>query len=384
MARRIQRSTPAPSARRSGGGGGAATAAGPAPRKLGGRISSNTITDFTLQLATLSEAGIPVVKALKILEGQTDPGPFKNVLLEITDDVSAGAPLSEAMSKHGKAFDKLYASMVRAGEVGGILDRVLKRLADFREKAAEIRSKVSMALVYPSFLLAGSIAAVALVIIFVVPKFREIFESYDVELPKPTQVLLAIGDFAGAYWYLILGGPVVVFLLHAGLVAKNQRYRRAWHAFLLKVPLIGGLLKRSLTASFARTFGTLVQAGVPHLDALQICRDTSSNEVLTEAVEEIRRTVREGEGIARPMGETGLFDDVVTNMVDVGEETGELDSMLLKVADAYETQVDRRLETLFKVLEPVIMLFMAVAIGGLLLALILPMTQIIQTIGSEA
>lgn len=288
------------------------------------------------------------------------------------------------MSKHGKAFDKLYASMVRAGEVGGILDRVLKRLADFREKAAEIRSKVSMALVYPSFLLAGSIAAVALVIIFVVPKFREIFESYDVELPKPTQVLLAIGDFAGAYWYLILGGPVVVFLLHAGLVAKNQRYRRAWHAFLLKVPLIGGLLKRSLTASFARTFGTLVQAGVPHLDALQICRDTSSNEVLTEAVEEIRRTVREGEGIARPMGETGLFDDVVTNMVDVGEETGELDSMLLKVADAYETQVDRRLETLFKVLEPVIMLFMAVAIGGLLLALILPMTQIIQTIGSEA
>jgi len=384
LARRIQRSTPAPSARRSGGGGGAATAAGPAPRKLGGRISSNTITDFTLQLATLSEAGIPVVKALKILEGQTDPGPFKNVLLEITDDVSAGAPLSEAMGKHGKAFDKLYASMVRAGEVGGILDRVLKRLADFREKAAEIRSKVSMALVYPSFLLAGSIAAVALVIIFVVPKFREIFESYDVELPKPTQVLLAIGDFAGAYWYLILGGPVVLFLLHAGLVAKNQPYRRAWHAFLLKVPLIGGLLKRSITASFARTFGTLVQAGVPHLDALQICRDTSSNEVLTEAVEEIRRTVREGEGIARPMGETGLFDDVVTNMVDVGEETGELDSMLLKVADAYEAQVDRRLETLFKVLEPVIMLFMAVAIGGLLLALILPMTQIIQTIGSEA
>lgn len=383
MARRIQRSSPAPSARRSGGGG-AATAAGPAPRKLGGRISSNTITDFTLQLATLSEAGIPVVKALKILEGQTDPGPFKNVLLEITDDVSAGAPLSEAMGKHSKAFDKLYSSMVRAGEVGGILDRVLKRLADFREKAAEIRSKVSMALVYPSFLLAGSVAAVALVIVFVVPKFREIFESYDVELPKPTQVLLAVGDFASAYWYLILGGPVVVFLVHVGLVARNYRYRRAWHAFLLKVPLIGGLLKRSLTAAFARTFGTLVQAGVPHLDALQICRDTASNEVLAEAVEEIRRTVREGEGIARPMGETGLFDDVVTNMVDVGEETGELDSMLLKVADAYETQVDRRLETLFKVLEPVIMLFMAVAIGGLLLALILPMTQIIQTIGSEA
>ncbi|MEO1698305.1 MAG: type II secretion system F family protein [Planctomycetota bacterium] len=384
MARRIQRTSPAPSARSKQSASAGGTGGGPTVRKLGGRVSSNTVTDFTLQLATLSEAGIPVVKALKILEGQTEPGPFKDVLLEITDDVSGGAPLSEAMGKHGRAFDPLYASMVRAGEVGGILDRVLTRLAVFREKAAEIKGKIFNAMIYPSFLLAASIGAVALVIVFVVPRFREIFESFSVDLPRPTQILLSIGDFASAYWFLILGMPVILFLLHGVLVAKNQRYRRVWHAVQLKIPLLGGLLRRALTASFARTFGTLVQAGVPHLDALEICRDTSSNEVLSDAVEDIRKTVREGEGIARPMGETGLFDDVVTNMVDVGEETGELDTMLLKVADAYEAQVDRRLEALFKVLEPVIMLFMAVMIGALLLALILPMTQIIQTIGSEA
>ena len=374
MARRIQRTSPAPSARSKQSASAGGTGGGPTVRKLGGRVSSNTVTDFTLQLATLSEAGIPVVKALKILEGQTEPGPFKDVLLEITDDVSGGAPLSEAMGKHNRAFDPLYASMVRAGEVGGILDRVLTRLAVFREKAAEIKGKIFNA----------TIGAVALVIVFVVPRFRESFESFSVDLPRPTQILLSIGDFASAYWFLILGMPVILFLLHGVLVAKNKRYRRVWHAVQLKIPLLGGLLRRALTASFARTFGTLVQAGVPHLDALEICRDTSSNAVLREAVEDIRKTVREGEGIARPMGETGLFDDVVTNMVDVGEETGELDTMLLKVADAYEAQVDRRLEALFKVLEPVIMLFMAVMIGALLLALILPMTQIIQTIGSEA
>ncbi|MEE2940603.1 MAG: type II secretion system F family protein [Planctomycetota bacterium] len=381
MAKRIKRSGPAP-AKRAGGGGGAATAAPPA-RKLGGRVSSGTVTDFTIQLATLSEAGIPVVKALRILEGQTEPGPFKNVLAEITDDVSAGAPLSEAMGKHDKAFDPLYASMVRAGEAGGILDRVLDRLATFREKAATIRAKIKQAMLYPSALILFAIAAVVIVIIFVIPRFREIFDSYGIDLPRPTQILLALSDAGSRYWYLVIGIPPLILLGHSIATRRSRGYRRWWHGVQLKIPLIGGILKRTITASFARTFGTLVQAGVPHLDALGICRDTSPNEVLTDAVEDIRRTVREGEGIARPMGETGLFDDVVTNMVDVGEETGELDTMLLRIADAYEVQVDRRLETFFRVLEPIILIMMAVVIGALLFAMILPMTEMMKTIGSQ-
>ena len=386
MARRIQRTSPAPkSAGAAAASGGARAGGGAAPASTRGkRVDADLVTDFTVQLATLSDAGIPVVKALTILEGQTAPGAFKDILREITEDVSGGSPLSEAMAKHDRVFDHLYSSMVRAGEVGGVLDRVLNRLAVFREKAAEIRSKIKSALIYPAVLVLFAIVVIAAVVMVVIPKFKEIFESFNVDLPEPTRILLGISGFMTTWWYLVIGIPVLLFVVHNIMVRRNRGYRRGWHALLLKVPFLGPVLGRSMTAQFARTFGTLVQAGVPHLDALGICRDTSGNEVLVDAVEDIRRTVREGEGIARPMGETGLFDDVVTNMVDVGEETGELDGMLLKVADAYDIQVDRKLNAFFKVLEPAILIFMAVVIGGLVIALIMPLTEMMQTIGSQA
>jgi len=379
MAKRIQRSTPAPKRAQVAGAPGEA----PARKRKGGRVNAALVTDFTVQLATLSDAGIPVVKALTILEGQTEPGPFKDILREITEDVSGGAPLSDALAKHDKVFDTLYSSMVRAGEVGGVLDRVLDRLAEFREKAADIRSKIKQAVIYPTILIMVSVVVVSAVIIFVIPTFDEIFKSFDVDLPEPTLILLGLSGFMTSYWYLVFGVPALAFVGHKVAVGRNRGYRRGWHAVLLKIPFLGTVLNRSMTAMFARTFGTLVQAGVPHLDALGIVRDASGNEVLVDAVEDIRRTVREGEGIARPMGETGLFDDVVTNMVDVGEETGELDSMLLKVADAYDEQVDRKLAALFKVLEPAILVLMAVLIGGLVVALILPLTEMMSTIGSQ-
>ncbi len=386
MARRIQRTSPAP--KRAGASSGASPGAGGgtgAPANVRGkRVDGDLVTDFTVQLATLSDAGIPVVKALTILEGQTPPGPFKGILREITEDVSGGSPLSEAMAKHDRVFDHLYSSMVKAGEVGGVLDRVLNRLAVFREKAADIRSKIKQALIYPAVLVFFAIGVIAAVVMVVIPKFKEIFESFNVDLPEPTRILLGISGFMTQWWYLVLGLPLLFFVVHNIAVRKSRGYRRGWHAVLLKIPFLGPVLNRSMTASFTRTFGTLVQAGVPHLDALGICRDTSGNEVLVDAVEDIRRTVREGEGIARPMGETGLFDDVVTNMVDVGEETGELDGMLLKVADAYDVQVDRKLAAFFKVLEPAILIFMAIVIGGLVIALIMPLTEMMQTIGSQA
>jgi type IV pilus assembly protein PilC len=381
MAKKIQRNTPVQS-RTVGSSGGGGAAAG--SKVIGGRIRGQLVTDFTVQLATLSEAGIPVVRALTILEGQTKPGPFKALLAEITEDVSGGAPLSEAMGKHPRCFDELFSAMVRAGESAGILDRILVRLAAFREKAAEIQSKIVNAMIYPAILTVVATGIVSAVIVFVIPRFQEIFESFDVTLPGSTQFLLDVSEIATQRWYLVFGVPAAMVLLHMLMITRSKPYRFRIHGIMLKLPLAGGLMRQSLIARFSRTFGTLVEAGVPHLDALGIVRDATANMVLAQGIEDIRRTVREGESIARTMGETGLFDDIVTNMVDVGEETGELDRMLLKVADAYERQLDRRIDALFKFLEPVLLLVMAVVVGFIVVALFMPLLEIMNSINSTS
>jgi type IV pilus assembly protein PilC len=381
MAKKLQRSVAKKRASTGDPAGGASTPRGGGRRK-GRRVSAQIINDFTVQLATLSEAGIPIVRSLTILEGQTKPGPFKEVLGEITEDVSAGTPLSEAMTKHERVFDHLYSSMVRAGEVGGVLDVVLTRLASFRERIADIRAKIVGAMIYPAVIVVVAVAVVSAVIVFVIPKFETIFDSFDVELPGATRILLSLSYVAVNYWYLVFGVPVLLFLLHVWLMGRGGAYRFRMHGLLLRLPLLGGVLQQALIAGFARTFGTLLQAGVPHLDALGIVRDTSANAVLLEGVEEIRRTVREGEGIARPMEGLGIFDDLVTNMVEVGEQTGELDRMLLRVADAYEKQVDRRIDAMFKILEPAILIVMAGFVGFIVVALFLPLMKIMSTLQS--
>jgi len=379
MAKKIRRTSgPAPAQRQSGGGGGGAR-----PAKVRrGRVNSQLVTDFTVQLSTLSEAGIPVVKALQILEGQMRPGPFKGILGELVDDVSGGTPLSESMAKHERVFDDLYSSMVRAGEAGGVLDTVLTRLATFREKAAEIRATVRGAMIYPTVILFVAIAVLAAIIVFVIPKFEEIFDSFDVELPAITQVLMDISEFAVTYWYLVFGVPVILLFTHFAMMGRPGGYRYFMHKMTLKLPVIGSVISTSLVAAFSRTFGTLIQAGVPHLDALEIVRDTTGNDVLKEGIEDVRRVVREGEGLARPMGATGLFDDLVVNMVDVGEETGELDRMLTKVADAYEVQVDRKIEAMFKLLEPALLIVIAAMVGFIVVALFMPLLSIMSELGS--
>lgn len=381
MAKRIQRSAPAVATARA-----PSAPAAPGPRRARGRIRGRVplqlVSEFTTQLATLSQAGIPIVKALTILEGQTRPGPFKVVLQGLVEDVSAGTALSEAMGKHPAAFDTLYASMVRAGEAGGVLDRILRRIAAFREKAASIRSKIVGAMIYPIVVAVVAVAVVSAVIVFVIPKFKDIFASFDAELPATTQVLLDVSDVAVARWYLVFGVPLLLVLVHTVLMRRGGAYRYRVHRLLLRLPVIGPLLSKALIASFSRTFGTLIEAGVPHLDALAIVRDTTGNEVLIEGVEEIRRTVREGEGIARPMGESRIFDDLVVNMVDVGEATGELDRMLLQVADAYEVAVDRRIEAMFKLLEPLMLILMAVVVGFIVVALFMPLMSIMNQLGA--
>jgi type IV pilus assembly protein PilC len=380
MAKRIQRTAPAPV--RAAPAASTSVREAAAPRRARGRIPSGIVTEFTTQLATLTGAGIPIVKALTILEGQTRPGPFKGVLQDLVEDVSAGTALSESLAKHPRVFDPLYSSMVRAGEAGGVLDRILLRVAAFREKAAQIRSKIIGALIYPAVVAFVAIAVVSAVIVWVIPKFKDIFESFDAELPGMTKTLLEASDFAVTYWFLVFGLPVALLVLHTALMRRRQGYRYKAHRLLLRVPLVGGVLSKSLIAAFARTFGTLVEAGVPHLDALSIVRDASANEVLIEGVEHIRRTVREGEGIARPMGESHVFDDLVVNMVDVGEQTGELDRMLLQVADAYERSVDQRIEALFKLIEPALLIAMAVVVGFIVVSLFMPLMTIMGQLGS--
>jgi len=378
MAKRIQRSAPAAARAPAVAGAGAP----PQRARRRGRVSKQVVTEFTTQLSTLSGAGIPIVKALTILEGQTRPGPFKAVLQELVEDVSAGTALSESMAKHPAVFDSLYSSMVRAGEAGGVLDRVLLRVAAFREKAAQIRSKVVGAMIYPAVVAFVALAVVSAVIVWIIPKFKDIFDSFDAELPGMTRTLLELSGFAVSFWYLVFGLPVALLVLHGALLRRSHGYRYRVHSLLLRLPLLGAVLSKSLIAAFARTFGTLIEAGVPHLDALSIVRDTSGNEVLVEGVEHIRRTVREGEGIARPMGESRVFDDLVVNMVDVGEATGELDRMLLQVADAYETAVDRRIEALFKLVEPALLIAMAAVVGFIVVALFMPLMTIMNQLGT--
>lgn len=376
MAKKLQRSV----AKRDAPGVALPGAAPAAGRSKGRRVSAQAVTEFTVQLATLSSSGIPMVRALTILEGQARPGPFKDVLGDLVEDVSTGTPLSEAMEKHARAFDRLFAAMVRAGEAGGVLDKVLERLATYRERAAALRSKVINALIYPLVIVIVAVTVISAVIVFVIPRFRQIFESFGVELPALTQVLLDVSSFAVRYWYGVFGLPIALVFLHLYLMGRPGRYRYTVHRLMLRIPLLGTILLQSLTSAFARTFGTLLQAGVPHLDALAIVRDTSSNDVLSESVETIRRTVREGEAISRPMEASGVFDDLVCNMVDVGEQTGELDRMLLRVADAYENQVTRRIDAFFKVLEPALLIVMAIFVGLIVMALFLPLMKIMSTL----
>lgn len=383
MAKKIQRKMSGGAAATKGVANTPSSSGGGPPKKKGRgkRVSGQTVTDFTLQLATLSSAGIPIVRALSVLHGQTPNGPFRQVLAEVVEDVASGTPLSEALGKHERCFDPLYAAMVKAGESGGLLDTVLERLAIMRERAADIGAKIKGAMLYPAVILVVAAVVVSIVILFVIPRFQEIFDTFDVTLPDITLLLLNTANFATQYFYVVFGLPILLLIIHSFLMAAGGKYRRFIHGILLKVPLMGMVLRQGYIAGFSRTFGTLVQAGVPHLDALSITRDTTPNVIFHEAIEEIRLTVREGEGISTPMGDTGVFDDLVCNMVEVGEETGELESMLLKVAESYEVQVDRKLDALFKILEPALLIVMAVFVGFVVVALFMPLLEIMNSMG---
>jgi len=349
-----------------------------------GRVSRKQLTQFTRQMSTLQDAGLPILRSLRILEGQTKPGALKNALQDIIEDVEAGSTLSEAMEKHPKAFDSLYVHTVRAGEAGGVLDQILAKLADFMEKSMALRRRIVGAMVYPALVIGITIVILMGIMWGIVPKFKEIFAKFDIPggLPRPTQMLINVSETIGTYWYLVPLVPIGLFVI-VRLVRRSKAGRYALDWVKLKLPIIGSITNRQAVARFSRTLGTLITSGVPILEALNITRETVGNEVVSKALGEVHDSIREGESIAGPLRESGVVDPIVVNMVDVGEETGELDKMLMKVADTYDEEVDHLVGSLTSALEPVMIVFLGSTIGGIVVALFLPLVKLIQSVGQK-
>ena len=353
------------------------------PISIGG-VPRKQLVGFTRQLSTLQDAGLPILRSLQILEQQQKPGLLKAIIGGVGDDVEGGGSLSEAMSKYPKAFDKLYCNMISAGEAGGVLDLILARLADFMEKAAKLKKKVIGAMIYPIVVITIAVGVVSMIMIFVIPKFKQIFVDFKLKLPAPTQVLLDVSDFfANQYgWAYLIAAPFII-TVGLKLIRMSDMGRYGTDVIKLKIPIMGSIIGKTSIARFTRTLGTLISAGVPILDAINITRETSGNEVYSRALLKVHDAIREGESMADPLRATKVCDAIVINMIDVGEETGDLDKMLLKVADNYDSDVDVLVGSLISILEPVMVVVLGVIVGFIVVALFMPMISLIEGISSQ-
>lgn len=353
-----------------------------------GGVSQKVLTSFTRQMSTLQDAGLPILRSVGILEEQQKPGMLKNVLKDVYEDVSGGSTLSDAMAKHPKVFDKLYTKMIAAGEVGGVLDLILQRLADFLEKAAKLRRKIIGAMIYPAVVLSVAGAIVTMIMLFIVPKFEKIFDDFDTELPGMTKMLmngsrwlagkLYPGQVVPGVVYVLLS-PFVIFF-GVKLIRKSKMGKAVLDRLALKIPVAGMLISKSTIARFTRTLGTLISAGVPILDAIQITKETTANEVYVTALAGVHDSVRQGDTFSEPLRRTKVCDAIVVNMIDVGEETGELDKMLMKIADNYDDEVDTLVAALVSLLEPIMVVLLGGIVGFIVIALFMPLVALIQSV----
>ena len=342
-----------------------------------GGVKPKLLCTFTRQLSTLQDAGLPVLRSLRILEGQNKPGALKNALIDVIEDIESGNTLSEAMSKQPKAFDNLYVNMVKAGEAGGALEVILQRLADFKEKAQSLKRKIVGAMIYPAAVITVAVGIVSFIMIFIIPKFKKIFEDFDTDLPAMTQTLIDVSDWMFNYWYFLFIAPIA-FWLFIKIVKKNKTGAYVVDWLSLRIPLVGKILHIGTIARVTRTLGTLIASGVPILEGLIIARDTAGNAVFVRAFDNIYSAIREGETIAVPLKEARIVDDLVVNMVDVGEETGALDDMLYKVADVYDEEVEVRVESLVSLLEPIMVVVLGLIVGFIVIALFLPLIKLLN------
>ena len=377
---------------------------------LGG-VKKKKLVQFTRQLSILQDAGLPILRSLKILEAQEKPGALKNSLIDVCEEIESGATLSEAMAKSPKAFDRLYVNMIKAGEAGGALETILRRLAEFQERAESLRRKVKGALVYPITIVTFAVGILVFIMLKIVPSFQKIFESFETGLPPITEVLIGMSDFVGSYWWSLPLAPVAIWLF-VKAVRKFPQGRLGWDMFVLKMPIFGQIVEKNIIARTMRTLGTLVSSGVPILEALHITRETSGNAVFENLYNKVYESIREGESISQPMkdyarlrfnpfallfwfmfiaGPIGVLlymtrfnqrvlDDMVVNMVDVGEETGELDTMLYKVADTYDEEVAVLTESLMSLMEPLLIISLGGMVGFIVIALFMPLIKLINTL----
>jgi type IV pilus assembly protein PilC len=342
---------------------------------FGSSVKTHDVVIFTRQFATMIDAGLPIVQCLQILAAQTDSAAFRKVITTVKDDVESGTTLADAVRKHPKVFSDLYTSMVQAGEIGGILDTILVRLAAYLEKAVKLKSKIKGAMIYPACIVAAAFLVTTVLLIWVIPVFAEVFESFGAALPAPTQFVINLSNFTiKNVWYLV-AVPIIAFV---GLRYLNttEPGKIAIDRFLLKVPIFGPLIRKAAVARFTRTLGTLVSSGVPILDALAITARTAGNKVVEHAIVVARSSIASGRTIAEPLIESKVFPPMVCQMISVGETTGALDSMLQKIADFYEDEVDNMVANLMSLLEPAVILFLGVVIGGLVISMYLPIFKL--------
>jgi len=336
-----------------------------------GGIKTKQLVVMTRQLATLIDAGLPLLRSLNVLIAQQKPCKLRDVLREISYDVQSGSTFSEALAKHPKAFDRLFVNMVRAGEVGGMLETVLNRLAMFMERRQALKRRVRGALIYPIAVVVIATGIVSFLLVKVVPVFAAIFKDFGGDLPGPTKFLVACGDFMQYRWWLLLL-IVNCIIITIKLLSKSANVKRVMDRVVLKTPLVGDLVVKVAVARFARTLGTLITSGVPILQALKITKETIGNEVIQNAVQKVHDSIKEGDTIAAPLDEAKVFPTMVVNMIDVGEETGSLDAMLMKVADIYDAEVEAAVDAMLALLEPVIIIVLGGIIGFIVVALYLP------------
>jgi len=341
-----------------------------------GKISTKQLCTFTRQLSTLQDAGLPVLRSLRILEGQCKPGVLKNALGDVVEDIESGQTLSEAFAKHPKAFDRLYCNMIKAGEAGGALEAILQRLADFKEKAQSLKRKIKGAMVYPIVVIFVACVIVGFILYFIIPRFEAIFLDFGVPLPKMTIVLIEASHFLIKYFYLVFLTPLFIWIF-IKLLYRNKTGAYVCDRILLMIPVMGTIAEKSTVARTMRTLGTLVQSGVPILESLSIVRETAGNAVFERAFTRIYDSIREGETIAQPLRESRIVDDIVVNMIDVGEETGDLDTMLNKIADNYDEEVEVAVESLVSLLEPIMIVVLGGIVGFIVIALFLPLITLI-------
>ena len=347
---------------------------------FGGKVSEKDVAIFTRQFSTMIDAGLPLVQCLEILASQQDNKTFQKVLVRIRQDVEGGATLAAALKKETKTFSDLYANMVEAGEAGGILDTILNRLAAYIEKTITLKKRVKSAMIYPSTIVAVAVVVVTFLLLFVIPTFKSMFEGFGATLPLPTRIVLGLSNLLRRYFVFGLAG-IVGAVVGLRYYYKTPAGRKQIDTLLLKAPVFGMLLRKVAVAKFTRTLGTLISSGVAILDGLEITARTAGNKVVEEAIMKTRVSIAEGKTIAAPLKETTVFPPMVVQMIAVGEQTGALDSMLSKIADFYDEEVDTAVANLTSLLEPLLMVFLGVVIGGVVIAMYLPIFKLVTVIG---